>query len=74
MPYILIVEGQKIPLTDEVAATDETIRAALVPFYPEVATADIKREVVNEVTLIKMVKKAGTKGISNLIHELRNKK
>lgn len=71
MPYILMLEGQEITLTDEVGATDETIRACIAPFYPEVATADITREEVDSITRIRMVKRAGTKGNCYPLHHLR---
>lgn len=70
MPYILILEGQEIPLADEVAAFDQTLRDTLTPFYPEVATADINREEKDGVTLIRMVKKAGSKGGLNILQSL----
>lgn len=70
MSYLLIVEGQEIPLTQEVAATDETIRNCLAPYYPEALTATFKREDADGVTRIRMVKSAGTKG-GNLIQKLQ---
>lgn len=71
MPYILMLEGQEIPLTDEVGATDETIRACIAPFYPEAATAEITREEVDGITRIRMVKRAGTKGNCYPLHHLK---
>ncbi len=62
MPYKLFLEGQEIPLADEIAATDETLRNTFVAFYPELGTADIKREEKDGVVEIRMVKRAGTKG------------
>ncbi|PSB28528.1 hypothetical protein [Chlorogloea sp. CCALA 695] len=62
MPYKLFLEGQEIALSDEVAATDDTLRNAMMPFFPEVGTADIRREEKNGITEIRMVKRAGTKG------------
>ena len=62
MSYLLIVEGQEIPLTAEVAATDETVRNCIAPFYPFAATAILRREEVDRITRIHMVKTAGTKG------------
>ena len=62
MQYILKLEGQDIPLTPEVAASDQTIRDAIAPFFPSATTAQIKREEANEITVIRLVKKAGTKG------------
>ncbi|HEY9848017.1 MAG TPA: hypothetical protein V6D28_01055 [Leptolyngbyaceae cyanobacterium] len=62
MQYILKLEGQDIPLTPEVAASDQTIRDALAPFFPDATTAEIKREEADGITVIRLVKKAGTKG------------
>lgn len=62
MIHLLIVEGQEIPLTAEVAATDEIIRNALALYYPEAATTSFKRELLDGVTRISMIKRAGTKG------------
>jgi hypothetical protein len=66
MPYIVILEGQETPISDEVATTDQTLRDALTPFYPEVATAEIKREEKDGTTYIHIVKRAGTKGQDNI--------
>ena len=66
MSYLLIVEGQEIPLTAEVAVTDETVRNCIAPFYPSAATAILRREEVDGITRIHMVKTAGTKGSSVL--------
>lgn len=56
MSYLLIVEGQEIPLTAEVAATDETVRNCIAPFYPSAATAILRREEVDP-TFRRSVKK-----------------
>lgn len=62
MSYKLFLEGQIIDLSDDVAATDDTLRTAFVPFFPELGTADIKRQEKDGITEIRMVKRAGTKG------------
>lgn len=62
MPYKLFLEGQEIPLSDEVGATDDTVRNAIIPYFPEVGTADIRREEKNGITEIRLLKRAGTKG------------
>ena len=62
MPYKLFLEGQEIPLSDEVAVTDDTLRNAMIPYFPEMGTADIRREEKNGITEIRVVKRAGTKG------------
>ena len=62
MPYKLFLEGQVIDLSDEVAATDDTLRNAFVPFFPEMGTADIRRQEKDGIVEIRMTKRAGTKG------------
>lgn len=62
MQYKLFIEGQEISLAEEIAATDEILRNAIVSYFPEVGTADIKREQKNETVEIRIVKRAGTKG------------
>ena len=66
-----MLEGQEISLTDEVGATDETIRSAIAPFYPQAATAEFSRSEVDGLTRIRMVKKAGTKGNCYSLQHLR---
>lgn len=67
MPTIVKLEGQDIPLTDEVAATDDRVRAALAPFYPDVANAEIQRKQEGEQTIITIVKRAGPKGTAGQV-------
>jgi hypothetical protein len=67
------IEGQEIPLPEEIGATDEGVKKALAPFYPDVANALITRvEKDGEVT-ITVVKRAGTKGADDdgADHDLR---
>ena len=64
MPAIVKLEGQDIPLADEIAATDDRVRAALAPFYPDVTNAEIQRKQEGEQTIITIVKRAGPKGAS----------
>lgn len=68
---IVILEGQRISLTPEQSATDESIVNTLLPFYPDVANATISRKVVDEEEHIEIVKKVGTKGNCNLIKFLQ---
>ncbi|AFZ28592.1 hypothetical protein Cylst_6373 (plasmid) [Cylindrospermum stagnale PCC 7417] len=70
MPYILMIEGQEIPIAEEVAANDQILRDAITPFYPEIANAEITREEKNGITQIRMVKKAGTKGVGDILQTL----
>lgn len=63
MSYTVTIEGQKIPLPDEIGSSDDKVRQALAPYFPDAANALITRsEKEGEVT-INVVKKAGTKGL-----------
>ena len=62
MPYNVLVEGQTIPVPDEIGASDEAVKRALAPFYPEVANALITRVEKDGVVTINVVKRAGSKG------------
>ena len=55
-------EGQDISLPADIAASDDLIRKALSPFYPDVANADIRRETKDGASVITVVKRAGPKG------------
>jgi hypothetical protein len=62
MPYMVVIEGQNIPVPDEIGANDDAVKRALTPFYPEVANAMITRTEANGLTTITVVKRAGSKG------------
>jgi hypothetical protein len=67
MNYIVKIEGQEIPVPEEIGATDDAVKRALAPFYPEVAGAMITRVVTNENTVtLNVIKKAGSKGAAGL--------
>lgn len=72
MEYILVLEGQERAISQEVASSDATLRQALLPFFPELGTADIQRDPEKDGTIrIRVTKKAGTKGSSaNILAEL----
>lgn len=59
---IIILEGQKILLSPEQCQTDEILRNTLLPFYPALAGAEIKRETVEGEERISIIKGVGTKG------------
>lgn len=63
---IIKLEGQSIPIDNDIAAADELIRKALLPFYPEVGNATISRSEEDGETVINIVKRAGTKGSTPL--------
>ena len=62
MPYVVSIEGQTIPVPDEIGADDQAVKRALASFYPDVANAMITRVEKGGVTTINVVKKAGLKG------------
>lgn len=61
---IIKLEGQEIPIDDAIALDDTMLRNALTPFYPDAAHAEIARETKDGHTIVRMVKRAGTKGIN----------
>lgn len=67
MNYNVFVEGQTIPVPEDIGSNDESVKRALTPFYPEVANAMITRTEKDGITTITVVKKAGSKGLTKLI-------
>jgi hypothetical protein len=66
MNYIVSVEGQNIPVPEEIGASDESVKNALSGLYPEVANAMITRVAKDDTTTITVVKRAGSKGLTGL--------
>jgi len=60
-------EGQDVSLPADIAASDDLIRKALSPFYPDVANADIRRQSKGGVDSITVIKRAGPKGADALV-------
>lgn len=59
----LSADGQEIPVPDDVARTDASLKAALTPFYPEMANAIISRSTdAAGQMVVTLTKQAGTKG------------
>lgn len=56
------VEGTELELDDSICKTDKSLKDALLPFYPAVANADVKREQKGDKTVITVTKRAGSKG------------
>jgi hypothetical protein len=63
MSYTVVIEGQKIPLPDEIGSDDVKVRQALAPYFPDAANAMITRTDKSGEVTINVVKKAGTKGL-----------
>jgi hypothetical protein len=58
----ITTDGSEFQLSDEIAGNNEKLREALSPFYPELANAEIERELVDGTWIVKVTKRAGTKG------------
>ncbi len=70
MTYQIVIEGQTIPVPEEIGASDEAVKRALAPFYPDVANALVTRVTKDELTTITVVKRAGTKGARSPLQHL----
>ncbi len=64
--YVISIEGQSIPVPEEIGASDENVRAALAPFYPAAAGAMITRVEKDDVVTVNVIKKAGPHGLAPL--------
>ena len=62
MEYVIAIEGQQIPIPEEIGKDDAAVKRALAPFFPDAANAMITRTTKGEVTTVNVVKKAGSKG------------
>lgn len=72
MNYKIVIEGQEIPVPDEIGSSDEAVKRAMTPFYPQVANAMITRVEKGDETTITVVKKAGSKGNCRPLDILRD--
>ena len=61
MEILVEIEGQSIPVDEEIANDDTLLRKLFVPYFPDAANARIDRE---EGKPIKIIKVAGSKGAS----------
>ncbi len=63
------IDGQQFPLPDEIAAKDELLKAALAPFVPWIANAQIdhKENTESGETTVSIVKRADWKGTDSAI-------
>lgn len=66
------IEGNTLTLDDAICKTNESLKAALLPYFPAVANAEIKRKTEGETTTITVTKKAGTKGLDPVVDALDN--
>ena len=56
------IEGTEFPLPPEIAAKDELLKAALAPFVPWIANAQIERKEQDGAMVVNIVKRADWKG------------
>ena len=73
MEYKVLIEGQEIPVPENIGEDDELLTRALAPAYPGAAKAKLKRVKVDDThTTIEVIKQAGTKGSSSPLDFLSN--
>ncbi|MDX9863214.1 MAG: hypothetical protein RBT34_00260 [Anaerolineaceae bacterium] len=66
MKYTIQVDGQELSVPENIGESDELLTRALAPVYPAIANAQITRVVDkndDQHTIVKIVKRAGTKGV-----------
>jgi hypothetical protein len=61
------IDGQNFPLPDEIAAQDDLLKAALAPFVPWIANAQIDRKEKDDQAVISIVKRADWKGSGSAV-------
>ena len=66
MPTILI-DGQSFDLPADIAAKDELLKAALAPFVPWIANAQIDRKEKDGAMVVSVIKRADWKGNGNTV-------
>lgn len=70
---IIKLDGQDVDIDDAIASSDEDLKSVLVPFYPQLANAEITREINDDGQMIvRMIKRAGPKGNETPIESLKN--
>ncbi len=71
MNYIISIEGQSIPMPEEVASSDDKLKAALAPYFPGAANSKIMRSDPKDETItVTVIKQAGTKGAGTELMKL----
>ena len=63
----ITIDGQEFGLPPEVANTDELLKAALAPFVPWIANAQIDRKEKDGATVVSVIKRADWKGNNSAI-------
>lgn len=62
MNYVIKIENQEIPVPEDIGSSDDAVKKALAPFFPDAANALITRTTKDDTITINVVKKAGSKG------------
>jgi hypothetical protein len=67
------IEGQTLELPPEIAVSDDAIRRAMAPVFPQIATAYLTRTTdASGTTVIKVTKRANDKGaLDAVLHHLK---
>jgi hypothetical protein len=66
----LMIDGQQFSLPDEIAAKDELLKAALAPFVPWIANAQIDRKEKDGAMVVSVIKRADWKGNGNAVADV----
>lgn len=67
LKYLLCIEGKELPVDAEIAADDDSIKAALATAYPEITTAEVTRATKDGQQRITVIKRGGPKGTGSLV-------
>lgn len=71
MSSVLIIDGQRLPIPDDIAQDDHSIHRALGPMFTQLANGSITRVIAEDKTVeITVTKQAGRKGYQEIIHSL----
>ena len=61
------IDGQSFQLPEDIAARDELLKAALAPFVPWIANAQIERKEQDGAMVVNIVKRADWKGNTSAV-------
>jgi hypothetical protein len=61
----ILIDGQEFPIPEEIAAKDEFLKAALAPFVPWIANAQIDRKEKDGAMVVSVIKRADWKGCAS---------
>lgn len=63
----ITIDGQQFQLPDEIATTDELLKAALAPFVPWITNAQIDRKEKDGAMTVSVIKRADWKGSGSAV-------